>query len=146
MLLNTQLIRSERESKNWTQQHLADVCDVSLRTIQRIEKTGEASSESLAALASVFELPAEKLVASKSDQPPLYMKLFEIIKRYAGSVYIHTLTGFSTLLLFFGYLGLYMGYYSGKLSLDPLIWMHFAMILTGSVLLTVNLMRPRRKP
>ncbi|MGB0833862.1 MAG: helix-turn-helix domain-containing protein [Psychrobium sp.] len=68
VFINRDLVKETRQAKNWTQQHLAQLCSLSLRTIQRIEKTGVASSESLASLSSSLELPIDNLrVAS----PPL---------------------------------------------------------------------------
>lgn len=61
LLLNTDAIKQSRNQRGWTQQHLADACDVSLRTIQRVEKTGAASNETTAALAAVFELQQKTL-------------------------------------------------------------------------------------
>ncbi|WP_372872915.1 helix-turn-helix domain-containing protein [Shewanella sp.] len=61
VILNNEEIRSLRTSKNWTQQHLAALCNVSLRTIQRVEKSGVTSIETLAALASVFEVSTDDL-------------------------------------------------------------------------------------
>jgi len=52
--VDSNLIRAERENRGWTQDHLAKVSGLSLRTIQRIEKTGSASLESVMALASVL--------------------------------------------------------------------------------------------
>lgn len=60
-------IRSERENRGWSQGHVASVAGLSLRTIQRIEKTGFASFESVTALASVFSLEVADLRAKKSD-------------------------------------------------------------------------------
>jgi len=53
--------------KSWSQQHLADACGLSLRTIQRVEQTGNASSETAMSLCSVFEISMEtiKLVPIK---------------------------------------------------------------------------------
>ncbi|RUO64703.1 helix-turn-helix transcriptional regulator [Idiomarina ramblicola] len=45
-----------RNRRGWTQQHLADACAVSLRTVQRVEKEGIASQETVAALCSVYEI------------------------------------------------------------------------------------------
>lgn len=56
MQVDTQLIRSEREQRAWSQSHLADVSDLGLRTIQRIEATGHASYESASAIAAAFSL------------------------------------------------------------------------------------------
>ena len=46
MKVNAHKLREYRTLKGWTQQHLADVTGLSLRTVQRIEKTGLASQES----------------------------------------------------------------------------------------------------
>ncbi|ENO00390.1 MULTISPECIES: helix-turn-helix domain-containing protein [Pseudoalteromonas] len=43
MQLNPTTVKSLRSKLDWTQQQLADACDVSLRTIQRVEKEGAAS-------------------------------------------------------------------------------------------------------
>lgn len=59
-------IRSERENRGWSQGHLASVAGLSLRTIQRIEKTGFASFESVTALAAVFSLEVAELRANES--------------------------------------------------------------------------------
>lgn len=56
MRINASLIKQYRSDKSWTQQHLADACGVSLRTVQRVERYGTASNETLMALASVFEV------------------------------------------------------------------------------------------
>jgi len=59
-------IRSEREHRGWSQGHLASVAGLSLRTIQRIEKTGFASFESVTALAAVYSLEVADLRAGES--------------------------------------------------------------------------------
>jgi ribosome-binding protein aMBF1 (putative translation factor) len=46
MRLDSALIRQEREKRAWSQEHLAGVTGLALRTIQRIESTGSASYES----------------------------------------------------------------------------------------------------
>jgi len=61
LLLHTTVIKRSRHQNGWTQQHLADACGVSLRTIQRVEKNGAASNETMLALASVFELAQSAL-------------------------------------------------------------------------------------
>lgn len=64
MLVDAKNMKRLRLSKNWTQQHLADVCGVSMRTIQRVEKDGVASNETVAAYASVFEKNVADLLVS----------------------------------------------------------------------------------
>lgn len=55
-------VRALRNQRGWTQQHLADACAVSLRTIQRIEKDGNAAQETVAALCAVFNIEREQLL------------------------------------------------------------------------------------
>jgi len=56
MLVDNNLISEERKRRNWTQQHLADACGVSLRTIQRAERDGQVSNETVQALNAVFDI------------------------------------------------------------------------------------------
>ncbi len=49
------IIRSLREDRGWSQEQLADVSGISVRTIQRIETGNRGSLESLKCLAAVFE-------------------------------------------------------------------------------------------
>lgn len=55
-------VRELRAQRGWTQQHLADACAVSLRTVQRIEKDGNAAQETVAALCAVFNVEREQLL------------------------------------------------------------------------------------
>lgn len=61
MRVNASLIKQFRSDRSWTQQHLADACGVSLRTVQRVERYGTASNETLMALASVFEIEQDAI-------------------------------------------------------------------------------------
>ena len=54
MELNKETLKNQRGSRAWSQTQLAEVSGLSLRTIQRIEKTGVASQESAKSLASVL--------------------------------------------------------------------------------------------
>ncbi|ALB63743.1 FIG00554263: hypothetical protein [Cronobacter condimenti 1330] len=58
-------IRALRLARAWSQEQLAELASVSVRTIQRIEKGEPPSLETLSALAAVFETPVEAL----SDAP-----------------------------------------------------------------------------
>lgn len=49
------VIRSLRTDRGWSQEQLSEISGVSTRTIQRIERGGKASLESLKCLAAVFE-------------------------------------------------------------------------------------------
>ncbi|GHF79294.1 helix-turn-helix domain-containing protein [Thalassotalea marina] len=63
MEVNAAVIKQLRTEQNWTQQHLADACGLSLRTIQRVERYGNTSNETLMALASVFQVEKTQLIA-----------------------------------------------------------------------------------
>ena len=60
-MINSELVKILRNEKTWSQDHLASVSGLSLRTIQRIEKEGKCSLDSKRALASVFEINANEL-------------------------------------------------------------------------------------
>ena len=68
MIINLNKLILEKNKRAWTQGHLAEVCGLSLRTIQRIEKTGVASHDTIKALASVFEISIEELIYLESDK------------------------------------------------------------------------------
>lgn len=61
MQINIELVKSHRNQRAWSQTQLAEVSGLSLRTIQRIEKTGSAALESIKALAAVFEIELTEL-------------------------------------------------------------------------------------
>lgn len=67
MKVDSQKLIQLRNAKAWSQQHLADVSGLSLRTIQRIEKTQSASHDSIGALASVFEITPDALLMNESS-------------------------------------------------------------------------------
>ncbi|MEC9261591.1 MAG: helix-turn-helix domain-containing protein [Pseudomonadota bacterium] len=61
-------IKALRQQHQWTQQQLAEMCGVSLRTIQRVEKEGNAATETVMSLSAVFEVPQQSLqVVPKAD-------------------------------------------------------------------------------
>jgi transcriptional regulator with XRE-family HTH domain len=57
-------LRLLRNGRGWSQEQLADVADVSVRTIQRLERNAPASPETLKALAAAFDLEVEDLLES----------------------------------------------------------------------------------
>jgi transcriptional regulator with XRE-family HTH domain len=103
MQLNPNTIKTLRQKHNWTQQLLADACDVSLRTIQRVEKEGAASKETTMSLCAVFEVRQGELIKLDDSQkmefsdPAKAKKLYLII---ALSSLISFGLGVSSVLLF----------------------------------------------
>lgn len=70
MIINASVVKKERTNKGWTQQQLADVSGLSLRTIQRVESQGQGSMETGNALCSVLEMERRTLVeAPKTEEP-----------------------------------------------------------------------------
>lgn len=62
MLIDPLTVRDYRTQNCWTQQQLADACQVSLRTIQRVERAGSASNDTVQGLCAVFEIKADDLM------------------------------------------------------------------------------------
>lgn len=62
MKVKSALIRKYRTERLWSQEQLAQASGLGLRTIQRLESRGSASSESIKSLAAVFEVKSESLV------------------------------------------------------------------------------------
>ncbi|WP_285163413.1 helix-turn-helix transcriptional regulator [Shewanella goraebulensis] len=69
MEINHKIVKRLRSDRNWTQQHLADACDISLRTVQRIEKFGNASTESVLSLCVVFEISKKDICIVPKVEP-----------------------------------------------------------------------------
>jgi transcriptional regulator with XRE-family HTH domain len=76
--LNNENIKSQRGIRAWSQTQLADVSGLSLRTIQRIEKTGIASQESAKSLAAVYECSITELIAT--DRSSKFLGKFSFSK------------------------------------------------------------------
>lgn len=60
-MINQDLVKKLRSDRCWSQEHLALVSGISLRTIQRVENEGKCSFSSKRALASAFDLDAAEL-------------------------------------------------------------------------------------
>lgn len=62
-------IKALRLSRAWSQEQLAELSSLSVRTIQRIENGGQASLETLSAIAAAFDLNVADLNAEMSAAP-----------------------------------------------------------------------------
>ncbi len=62
MKVKSSLIRKHRTERMWSQEQLADISGLGLRTIQRLESRGNTSFDTIKALAAVFEVEADSLV------------------------------------------------------------------------------------
>lgn len=97
MNINSALIKNLRNKRLLSQEELATACGVSLRTIQRIEGEGQASIETLKALASVFEVEHDYLL-SNNDSTQEYVNIqlgtVLIAISLASTVFLSLLLGF----------------------------------------------------
>lgn len=75
MQLQSEIIKTVRDQRAWTQQHLADACGLSLRTIQRVEKYGNASQETALGLASVLEVELDELKMIPNKNNAMFEKV-----------------------------------------------------------------------
>ncbi|MFN3214667.1 MAG: helix-turn-helix domain-containing protein [Henriciella sp.] len=58
---NAEKIKRWREERLWSQEHLADLAGIGLRTVQRIENGDSASHDSVMALAAAFNVDVSAL-------------------------------------------------------------------------------------
>ena len=63
----TNSIKRFRLARGWSQEQLAEICALSVRTIQRLENGDNASLETLSALAAAFEINISEL--ANESQP-----------------------------------------------------------------------------
>lgn len=58
---DTAKIKRWREERHWSQEHLAELSGIGLRTLQRIERGQQASPETLKALANAYQVDVAAL-------------------------------------------------------------------------------------
>lgn len=63
MLICGEKLKTARMQKSWSQEVLATASGLSLRTIQRIEKSGKASNESYLSLLAALDVPLSSLLS-----------------------------------------------------------------------------------
>lgn len=68
MKIDTDKIKRWREERFWSQEHLAELSGIALRTVQRIESGRTASRESITALAAAYNVDAAALTYSPADK------------------------------------------------------------------------------
>ena len=91
------LIRKLRLQKGWSQEQLAEMCDVSVRTIQRLERGDTASTETLKSIAAVFDvhfsdlLPENQPAREDSQLSEREKEAMAYVKNLKG-FYSHLLT------------------------------------------------------
>jgi hypothetical protein len=68
MQIDANLLKQERTKRAWSQEHLAQVAGLGLRTVQRIETSGVASNESIASIATVLKMKVADFVGEHPRQ------------------------------------------------------------------------------
>ena len=113
-------IKRWREDRAWSQEHLAQVAGIGVRTIQRVENGESASRESVMALAAAFEVDVLAVtVDAKSEATKLFNE--EQTKRISAlrlSFFIH-LASYLFGMLVFGAISISADRY---VMLWPAIW------------------------
>lgn len=84
MKIDSALIRSERRKRGWSQEHLAALAGLGVRTIQRLESSGVASSESAKSLAAVFEIPFTMLLVGQRAPRDTRMRMAAVVAAIAA--------------------------------------------------------------
>lgn len=76
------LVKKERGARGWSQDQLAQVANLSLRTIQRLERHGGAGPETLKAVAQAFDMEVWHLTPSPpAIEPPVAQKPVHMMPR-----------------------------------------------------------------
>ena len=87
------LIQKLRLQRGWSQEQLAEVSGLSVRTIQRLERGQPGSLESMKALAAVFETDFDRLKEPTMDAPRSDLRPDEALAlahvRKVKSFYVH---------------------------------------------------------
>ncbi|MBL7664011.1 MAG: helix-turn-helix domain-containing protein, partial [Bacteriovoracaceae bacterium] len=79
-------IKKARQERAWPQQQLADVAGVNLRTIQRLEKDGSASFETLMGVAQAFNIDVKELnqISSSNEKINSQKKVYLLPRLVTG--------------------------------------------------------------
>src|SRR5438128_1758539 len=70
MKIDANRLRLMRESRGWSQDQLAELAGVNRRTVQRLEKCGNASLETLRAIAVTLNVDISGFTASEATDRP----------------------------------------------------------------------------
>jgi transcriptional regulator with XRE-family HTH domain len=113
-------IRRWREERHWSQEHLAELAGVGLRTVQRIENGEAASQDSLTALAAAFNVDAMALTIDPEAEAAgiIREKNAKVRAALRLSFWIH-LAGFGAGMIVFAAISIGMGWWVMKW---PMLW------------------------
>ena len=129
-------IKRWREERHWSQEHLADLAGLGLRTVQRIESGEAASPESLRALAAAYCVDVTALSFDPRGRAADALRQKNARARAALrlSLWIH-LAGFAIGVAVFVGISLGAGSF---VMLWPLIWWTVGVVAHGATLMIIE--------
>lgn len=133
---NAEKIKRWREERMWSQEHLADLAGIGLRTVQRIENGDNASQDSVMALAAAFNVDVAAITidpeaeAAKSAQSSLKEKAATV----RLSFWIH-LASWVIGMAVFGAISIGEG---APVMLWPAVWWTVGLISHGATIVIVE--------
>ena len=99
------LIRKMRIEKGWSQETLAEISDLSVRTVQRIERGHDTSLETMSALAAVFEVDVATLATQTSKYKEMETDMYKQVElpeeERNALIYVRDIKGFYTHLVIY---------------------------------------------
>jgi len=141
-------VKSLRLQKNWSQEQLAQLSDLNVRTIQRVEKGESVGTETLKSLAAVFEISTDELINVVDNEKSLQTEEeanmikdnFQQNKAQEKVKSIKYFYAFSAFLIAAFLLFMLPNYNDGE-NLGPLIvvFLSFSMLIAG---LAVHVFQP----
>lgn len=131
-------IKRWREERHWSQEHLAELAGLGLRTVQRIENGDTASQDSLKALAAAFNVDVMALTVDPRAEAAEAIQREQARKAAALrlSFWIHLASYALGVVIF---TGISIGVGHGFVMLWPLIWWTVGVVAHGVTVVIVEL-------
>ena len=131
-------IKRWREERHWSQEHLAELAGIGLRTIQRIENGEPASQDSLKALAAAFYVDVMALSVDPRAEAAEAIQREQARKAAALrlSFFIHLASYVLGMVIF---AGISIGVGHGFVMMWPAIWWTVGVVAHGVTVVIVEL-------
>ena len=84
------IVRKLRLERGWSQSQLAEIASLSVRTVQRVERGGSASLDTMGALASALDVPIKEI----AEEPTMYQPNQLDSQESEALAYVRDLQGF----------------------------------------------------
>ena len=129
-------IKRWREERHWSQEHLAELAGIGLRTVQRIENGEPASRDSLMALAAAFNVDVMALTVDSQEEAASIVHRQNAKAREAIrlSLWIH-LAGYIIGMAVFAAISLGEGWFVMKW---PMLWWTVGLIAHAATVMIVE--------